>query len=146
MRCSILLALGLVCFAASPHSLGADTGALERAAQVFGHALTQGRPASVRRILPETGKVQLSLVRLGPEDGAFSPPQVEALLRDFLAHGSAGKFEVHHVQGDAKTHAVVYARLSVRDREGRPARVGVHLAFHREGDRWVLRGIKETEE
>ena len=134
--------------AASLAAFGADEGKLEvrRAAEAVGQALLAKQAGGLRKVLPDTGKVELSLTRLGPEDGAFGPPQVEALFRDFLGTGSVRSFEIDHVEGACKAHGVVHARATVVDRQGSPARVGIHLAFQLEGGRWVLRGIRETAE
>ena len=145
MRLRLLLALLLL---AVPCLAQAGDGAAEvrRAAEVVGQALVGKQTAALRKLLPETGKVELSLMRMGPEDGAFAPPQVEALLRDFLGIGSVRAFEIQRVEGDCKAHGVAQARAAIVDRQGSPARVGLHLTFQLEGGRWVLRGMRETAE
>ena len=130
-----------------PASYAGDGAAeVRRAAQMVGQSLQAKQPGSLRKLLPDTGKVELSLQRLGPEDGAFAPPQVEALFRDFLASGSVRSYEVVRVEGECKAHGVAHARASVVDRQGSPARVGLHLTFQLEEGRWVLRGMRETAE
>jgi hypothetical protein len=136
----------LTLLAAVAAVLAADEGKVEirRAADTFGQALVAEQAGSLRKVLPDTGKVELSLTRFGPEEGAFAPPQVEALFREFLGTGSVRSFEVQEVKGDCRAHGVAQARVALIDRQGSPARVGLHLAFQFEGGRWVLRGIRET--
>ncbi|HEX5044866.1 MAG TPA: hypothetical protein VFV75_18345 [Candidatus Polarisedimenticolaceae bacterium] len=119
---------------------------VRQAAQSVGQALQAKQTGALRKLLPQKGKVELSLARLGPEDGAFAPPQVEALFRDFLASGSVRSFEVVRVEGECKVHGVAHARAALVDRQGSPARVGLHLTFQLEEGRWVLRGMRETAE
>ena len=123
---------------------GPDEQAARRAADRFGQALVRADLSLLRPILPAKGKVQLKLSRMGPEDGFFSPGQVEALLRDFLALGSVQRFETGRVEHDPQGIALVSARVELKDKQGSPASVGLHLAFQPEGDTWVLREIRET--
>jgi hypothetical protein len=125
---------------------GEGPSEVRQAAQGVGQALQAKQTGALRKLLPATGKVELSLARLGPEDGAFAAPQVEALLRDFLATGSVRSFEVVRVEGECKAHGVAHARAAIIDRQGSPARVGLHLTFQLEEGRWVLRGMRETAE
>jgi hypothetical protein len=117
-----------------------------KAARAFGQALTSGRSEALRPILPEQGRLQLSLRSLGPEEGTFGAGQVEALFRDFLAEGKVRSFEILRLECDRHSTALVHARASVLDRQGRPVRAGVHLVLQVEEDRWVLREIKEASE
>jgi hypothetical protein len=144
-RAPALLAVLLLGFLGVSHA-GEGAGEVRRAAEVVGQALMGKQAGALRKLLPETGKVELSLTRLGPEDGAFAPAQVEALLRDFLSVGSVRSFDVERVEGQCKSHGVAHARAAVVDRQGSPARVGLHLTFQLEGGRWVLRGMRETAE
>lgn len=125
-----------------------DAGKREvgRAAESFGQALVTKQTGALRKVLPDTGKVELSLVRLGPEEGSFGPTQVEALFRDFLRTGSVKSFELAAAEGDCRSHGLVRARVALVDRQGSPARVGLHLVFQLEAGRWVLRGIREAAE
>lgn len=113
------------------------------AAQQFGRALTSAEPSAIRLLLPERGKVELDLDRLGPERGHFSAAQVEALLGDFLAEGAVQAFEVRRVECEGSL-AVVHADAVLDDRLGRSARVAIHLSFRPESDRWVLRELREA--
>jgi hypothetical protein len=144
----LLASLPLLAVLGAPGAPHAAEGAAEvrRSAEVVGQALVNRQTASLRKVLPATGKVELSLARLGPEDGAFAPPQVEALLRDFLGTGSVRAYEIQRVEGDCRSHGVAHARATVVDRQGSPARIGLHLTFQLEGGRWVLRGMRETAE
>jgi len=142
----VLHALALLACVVSVCLAADGPSEVRQAAQRVGQALQSKQPAALRKLLPDTGKVELSLARLGPEDGAFAPPQVEALFRDFLASGSVRSFEVVRVEGECKAHGVAHAQASVVDRQGSPARVGLHLTFQMEEGRWVLRGMRETSE
>lgn len=113
------------------------------AAQAFGQALTAVEPAALRGLLPERGKIELDLDRLGPERGHFSAAQVEALLRDFLSEGAVKAFEVRRVECEGSL-AVVHAEAVLDDRLGRSARVAIHLSFRPENERWVLRELREA--
>jgi hypothetical protein len=139
MPIGALVAASLVGAAAPPDPA-------REAAKIFGHALVTSDAAKLRRVLPESGKVYLSLSRLGPEEGSFGPGQVEALVGDFLAAGSVRSFDVIRIESDGRSTALVHARALIVDREGRSGRALMHLAFETEGDRWVLREIKETAE
>ena len=141
-----LHALVLLAWLAPAALAGEGPSEVRQAAERVGQALQAKQTGALRKLLPETGKIELSLARLGPEDGAFAPPQVEALFRDFLASGSVRSFEVVRVEGECKAHGVAHAQAAVVDRQGSPARVGLHLTFQLEGGRWVLRGMRETTE
>jgi len=130
----------------------AHTGAAEgdaqarRATALFGSALTSGHADGLRPILPQRGKVRLTLVLLGPEEGAFGANQVEALFRDFLAGGKVSSFVVERFESDGASSALAHGKAAIVDRDGRKARIGVHLAFEPEDGRWVLREVKESAE
>ena len=123
-----------------------DPGEAEarRSANAFGRALTAGQASLLRPILPSDGKVHLSLPKIVPEEGWFASSQVEALLGDFLSQGSVRSFELLRMESDGKTNALARGRAVLDDRQGRPLRLGLHLSFQPEGDRWVLREIRET--
>ena len=139
----VTLSLALPLWAATP-AAGQDD--VREAARLFGRALTSSRPQELRSLLPSQGKVRLELFHLGPEDGFFGSGQVEAIFRDFLARGSFRSFEVGRVKTDGRSYSLVHARAALVDRHGRAARVGLHLSFQPEAERWVLREIKETQE
>jgi len=137
----VLLGLSLAA-AATAQTPGED--AARAAVESFGRGLAGGDLSLIRPLLPQKGKVQLNLVRLGPERGSFSASQVEALLRDFLALGSVQSFESTRVEHDPNGVALASAHLELTDKEGRPASVDLHLTFQPDGPRWVLREIRET--
>jgi hypothetical protein len=142
-------ALALLLVSAALLSQGpacAATGEEEarKSARLFGQALTSGQASLLRSILPAGGKIHLAVSRLVPEEGYFGASQVEALLGDFLSQGSVRSFELLRLESDGKTNALAHARAVLTDRQGRPARLGIHLSFQTEEDRWVLREIKET--
>lgn len=139
---SLAVALALA-LAAAPAAAGDDARA---AADAFGRALVTGRPEAMRPILPQRGKVHLALARLGPEEGVFGANQVEAVFRDFLAGGKVASFVVSRYESDGRSSALAHGKAAITDREGRSARIGVHLGFEPEDGRWVLREVKETAE
>ena len=125
----------------------ADADDAARAAAVtFGRALIAGNAEALRPILPEHGRVHMTLSRLGPEEGSFGARQVEALFRDFLAKGSVASFEVLRCESDGRRSALAHGRAAITDRDGRSGRIGLHLGFESEGERLMLREVKETVE
>jgi len=118
--------------------------AARAAALQIGHALRVSDLRTLRPHLPERGKVQVRLEVMGPADGFFSAGQVEALLGEFLQHGSVRSFDLLAVENQDDRYALARGRATLTDRDGRPARVELHLAFEPEGERWVLREIRET--
>ena len=73
-------------------------------------------------------------------------PRPASFHCDFLAVGEVKNFEVLRLEGGGDTTTLVQGRAVLVDRDGRPARVLLHLAFQPEGGRWVLREVKETSE
>ncbi len=138
----VLLFAGLFAAGTGRGATGEDEA--RRSARLFGQALTSGQASLLRPILPATGKIHLAVSRLVPEEGYFGASQVEALLADFLSQGSVRSFEVLRLESDGKTNALARGRAVLTDRQGRPVRLGIHLAFQTEDDRWVVREIKET--
>jgi hypothetical protein len=126
-------------------SADADDGA-RAAATTFGRALVAGNAQALRPILPEHGRVHMTLSRLGPEEGSFGARQVEAVFRDFLARGKVSSYDVTRCESDGKRSALAHGAAAVTDRDGRSGRIGLHLGFESEGERWVLREVKETAE
>lgn len=122
-----------------------DDGA-RAAAMTFGRALVAGSAQALRPILPERGRVHLTLSRLGPEEGSFGARQVEALFRDFLAGGKVAAFDVRRCESDGRRSALAHGMAAITDRDGRSGPIGLHLGFESEGERWVLREVKETAE
>jgi hypothetical protein len=145
MRAALSGLAVVVAVACTPAATFADDGA-KKAANVFGQALVARAPSALRPILPQQGRVHLSLIRLGPEEGLFGAQQVEAVFRDFLASGSVASFELVRCESDPKRSALAHGRAAITDRQGRSVRIGIHLGFEPEGDRWVLREVKETAE
>jgi len=137
--------LAAVLTAAAFTSASAGDGAREAAA-TFGLALVANKAAALMPILPQQGRVHVTLVRLGPEDGRFGANQVVALFRDVLATGKITSFEIVRCETDGSRSALAHAVASIVDRDGRSGRIGVHLAFEPENGRWVLREVKETVE
>ena len=135
----------VVALALASATADADDGA-RAAAETFGRALVARNAEALRPILPAHGRVQLTLSRLGPEEGNFGARQVEALFRDFLAKGSVTSFDVVRCENDGRRSALARGQASITDRDGRGGRVGFHLGFESEGQRWVLREVKETAE
>jgi hypothetical protein len=136
----LLVALGFQPWLAA--DLSAD--AAREAALQFGEALKSSDTTLLRAILPQQGRIRLNLQCLGPVEGFFSSGQAEALFREFLEQGSVRSFEVIDLELDSRSFAIARGRSHLTDREGRPARVDIHLAFQPEGGRWVLREVRET--
>lgn len=142
-RLTAIVLLGLfVAVANMAETSGEDAARV--AVERFGRGLASGDLSLIRPLLPQKGKVQLNLARLGPERGSFSASQVEALLRDFMALGSVESFEPTRVEHDPNGVALASARVELTDKQGRPATVDLHLTFQPDGQRWVLREIRET--
>ncbi len=114
------------------------------AARRFGVALEAAQPSALRPLLPARGKVLLALQRLAQENGSFGAGQVEAVFRDSLTLVVVRSFEVIRIESDARTFAVAHGRATITDRQGRPSRVLLYLAFQPEDGVWVIREIKET--
>ena len=112
----------------------------------FGTALTSGKAHLLRPLLPTSGRIRLSLSRLGPEEGLFASGQVEALFQDFLSSSRVVSFEIVRSEGDGKHAALVHAAAAIVERDGRQVKIGFHFALQPEGERWVLREVKETSE
>jgi hypothetical protein len=141
---AVLAAVLAVTSFGSARAEDAGEGEARRSARVFGQALTSGQASLLRAILPTGGKVHVAVPKIVPEEGWFTGSQVEALLADFLSQGSVRSFEVLRLESDGKTNALARGRAVLTDRQGRPQRLGIHLAFQPEDERWVLREIKET--
>ena len=139
------LAAVLVVTAVFADAVVADDAA-KAAAETFGGALVSGLAAELRPILPAQGRVHLTLNRLGPEEGLFGARQVEAVFGDFLARGRVESFDLGRCGSDGARSAVARGRAGIVDRDGRGRLIGLHLAFELEGERWVLREVKETAE
>ena len=106
--------------------------------------LLQAESSRLAPILPARGKVRLKLKLLGPEEGAYSPRQVEAVLDDFFRQGTVRSYDLLRLDCADEHYALAHARARVTDRNGRPAEIVLDLTFQPEGDRWVLREIRET--
>lgn len=143
LRASILV-FALV--AASDPLVAADPGSPRDVAERFGMALTSSRAAALRPLLPSRGKVRLCLERLGPEEGSFAAGQVEAVFADFLAAGSVRSFALASFDSDGRTAALAVASAEVIDRDGRPVKVGLRFSLEPEGNRWIIREVRETPE
>jgi hypothetical protein len=121
-----------------------DENAARRCANIFGDALKSGDTSMLRSILPTQGRVQVRLVRLATQDGAFSASQVQALMKDIFKDGSVHAFNVVKIEGSREGYAHVRASAELTDRNGVDATVDLHLALGPEDERWVLREIRES--
>jgi len=139
---AIVVSLSLASSAVFAEATG-EASARE-AAERFGRGLVAGDLAPIKALLPEKGRVQLALDRLGPEQGSFSPNQVEALLRAFLSRGSVRSVSTPRVEHDPQGVAIASSRVDATDQDGRPFSIELHLTFQTEGSRWVLREIRES--
>lgn len=143
MRAASLILLGISVAVSTWANADACRERVREVATAFGDALTGA--SSLRPWLPAKGKVRLHLVRMGAEDGYFSSSQVDALLQDFLDRGAVRSFEIARVEAEREDCiAVVTSRLAVTDSDGRPSRVELRLSIHPEGERWVVREIRES--
>jgi hypothetical protein len=93
VRAALFRFAAVLALSATFAHVDADDGA-RAAAATFGSALVAGSAEALRPILPERGRVHVSLKRMGPEEGMFGARQVEALFRDFLAKGKVASFDV----------------------------------------------------
>lgn len=145
MRAAVTCLAVAVALTVSGPCARADAGEGARvAAAAFGRALESQNAAALFPLLPTHGRVHVTLIRLGPEEGRFAATQVVALFRDFLAVGKVAAFEVLRCEGDGGLTALAHSRAAIVDREGRSSRIGLHLALELEDGRWVLREVKET--
>ena len=115
-----------------------------KAALEFGRALKSGDSAQLRGLLPSNGKVRLRLVVFGPEEGSYSREQVQALFKDFFRQGAVRSYDLVRLDCASEQITLVQALTGVVDRDGRKIHVHLHLTLQPEGDRWVLREIRET--
>ncbi len=139
---SILLltaALTIPSTAASTGDEEAKTAALK-----LGRALTAGDTTKLEAILPHRGKIRLRLTGFGPAAGSYSADQVAAIFKNFLREGAVRSFDLLRLECASEHFAFVHARTRVIDRDGRTARIDLHLTFEPEGGHWVLREIRET--
>ena len=139
-----VLALGACLLGAGATAAPPSDKAAAEAAARFSQAMRSGDASLLRPILPRSGKVQLRLVRMGPERGYFSARQVETVLGDFLAQGAISSVEILRVERGREGFAVVHGRAAIIDRQGRPCQVELHLGLQPEAGHWVLREIRET--
>jgi len=143
-RLVLVLSVSAALLSAVPAQAAPGKEAAQAAAAQFGQALVAGNAAGIKSVLPSRGRVQLHLSRLGPENGHFSPSQVEALIRDFLAHGSVTTCELLRVEQDREGFALAHARAEITDQQGHVGLSDLHLKLQVEENRWVLREIRET--
>jgi hypothetical protein len=141
-----LAALLFVAIACPPSAADTTPEEARGAALRFGTALLDSNASALRPILPTYGKVRVDLRRLGPADGLLGTGQVEAVFKDFLSAATVKSFELMRLECDGRSSALARGRAVLTDREGRPGRVAIHLAFQPEDGRWVLREVKELAE
>ncbi len=114
------------------------------AALEFGRALMRADTSALASVLPSRGKVRLRLICFAPEEGSYSSEQVQALFKDFLRQGVVRSFDLLRVQCSSEQFALVQARARISDRDGRLTDVDLHLTLEPDGDRWVLRELREA--
>ena len=141
---AIVLTLALFSSFDGTQAAAPDEAAAREAGLRFGRALTKADATLLRPLLPRRGKVQMVLVRLGPEKGHFSGNQVETLFRDFLQQGSVEAFELERVECASKGYALVHGIAVLTDRAGRKGRSEIRLSLQVDAERWVLREIREA--
>jgi hypothetical protein len=131
----------LVCAWVAP---AAAEGDARQAALTFGKAMQTARAAALKTILPGTGRIHLRLFRLGPEEGQFSPSQVEALLNTFLRQGVVHACKLLRIEQDREGFALAHFGMEITDTRGQQWRIELRICLQAEGQRWVLREIWET--
>lgn len=139
---ALCLLLAALAPAFSEPTLGEEQA--RQTARNIGRALESGDLSRLQSSLPKNGKVQLRLVVLGPEQGAYGAGQVQAVLKDFLRQGKVRSFELKRLDCASGKYALVHARLAIDDRNGRPAEVDLRMTLQPEAGRWVLQEIRET--
>ena len=116
------------------------------AARQFGSALTSGDASRLRPLLPKRGKVRVALTHIAETQGSYGSGQVEAIFREALGRSSVRSFEASRLESDGSSFALVTCRASVVDRQGRTAKVALHLSLQPEDGAWVVREIRESPE
>jgi hypothetical protein len=139
----VVLPLFLSALAAAAPCFASEEPARE-AALLFGRALRQADVAALQPILPRRGKVRLQLVRLGPEQGAYSASQVSTVLGDFLRSGRVDAYDLLRLDAENAGYALARAGAEITDRQGRRVALELHLTFQPEDGRWVLREVRES--
>jgi len=119
---------------------GAD-GAVAR----FCAALSQQKPDLLASILPGRGKVQLRLIRLGPEAGFFSAEQVRTLLAGAIRRTPVREFTVVGIQQEEDSFALAHVVATLETGSSEGATIHLYLSFRAEQQRWTLREIRETQ-
>ena len=141
----LLILWGALALAADPGPAVPSPDEAKQGALRFGQALTSADMALLRPLLPVRGKVRLRLIHVaGPEEGSYSPGQVESLLGGFLGKNRIDSFEIVRDEGSRDGFAIVHALVHVRCPDGKASRVHLHLTFEPEEGRWILREIRET--
>ena len=141
---AILSILSILMFAGLLGAQSAETDDARKSAERFARALEGSNAGLIGAMLPEQGKIQLRLRRLGPEEGAFSGRQVESLFRDFFRQGVIRSAEVERIDQQTGSYALGRLRVHGVDAEGRKLDLRLHLGFQTENERWILREIRET--
>jgi hypothetical protein len=92
-------------------------------------------------VLPERGTVRFGLRTLGSARSAVGPGQARAVLDDLRQVLRRHRITTESVDVHESSWAWVRVRATA---PGGRAIVVVLLAFHAEGDRWVLRELREA--
>ena len=137
----LALAIGLTSLPSSAEGGREKAG---QAAERFAHALRTGELSALHAILPQNGKILVSMAEPGSGAGYYGASQVEALFGSYLAGRRFRGCRIEHLEIQESS----YARAdltAVRDGpDGDRATVFFRLALHLDQGRWVLREIRES--
>ncbi|MBD3869027.1 MAG: hypothetical protein IFK94_12965 [Acidobacteria bacterium] len=124
----------------------AETGRKEagQAAERFARALSTGESEALQALLPQSGKILVSISDIGQGAGYFGRSQVEALFSGYLAEFDFSDCRIDHIEVQESS----YSRIDLTANRTGPgdavSAVVFRLAFQPEQDRWVLREIRES--
>ena len=142
----ILLRILVLCLALVPLEVASDVGEKEAhsAGQLFVRVLTSGQAARLDPILPDSGKIMVSLVGNNTRTSYFGVSQAKALLQAWLENGTGKDGKVLHVEVQDNSYARVELSIRRAVSGGAVRSVRFRLGFQPENGRWVLREIRES--
>ncbi len=126
-----------------------QTGARE-SADVFIQAVLSGKPARLAPVLPEGGKILVSLRT--PANGKSSRAesaylgvsQTRAVLKDLLSGDTLSDGRIQRIDCSENSYAQVEISFRRTPSSGLGPTVRIRLGLQPEKGRWVLREIRET--
>jgi hypothetical protein len=124
----------------------AETGraGVDQAAARFAQAICSGNPDALHAILPQSGKILVSIPDAGHGAGYYGSSQVEALFGGYLAEYGYLECRIDHLELQDSSYARIdiIARRSGSGADRSP--VVFRLALQPEQGLWVLREIRES--